>query len=231
MGKNGQKRSVGYRAAELVQSGQKLGLGTGSTVFYYLERLGERIRAEKLDVAGVPTSVQTMEQALQFDIPLATLDELQELDLYVDGADEIDHEFRMIKGGGGALLREKIIASCSRTRVIIVDESKVVERLGLGFALPVEVVPFGRRVCEVRLKRLGCEPVLRMVENAPFVTNNGNHILDCRFESGIGSPERMEAEMNDIPGVVCCGLFIGLADQLLIGSGDGAVLERRNASH
>ncbi len=226
MSKEGLKRNVGYRAAELVKSGQKLGLGTGSTVYFYLERLGERIRTEKLDVVGVPTSVQTMEQAMGFDIPLATLDEIQEFDLYVDGADEIDGQFRMIKGGGGALLREKIIASCSNQKVIIVDEGKVVSRLGSGFALPVEVVPFGRRVCENRLQKLGCTPLLRTADGSPFVTNNGNHILDCRFEAGIEAPERMEAAINDIPGVVCCGLFIGLADHVLVGKNDGSVEER-----
>ena len=226
MGDEGQKRNVGYRAAELVESGRKLGLGTGSTVFFYLQRLGERIRTEKLEVVGVPTSVQTMEQAMAFDIPLATLDEIQEFDLYVDGADEIDGRFRMIKGGGGALLREKIIASCSRQKVIIVDESKVVNRLGTGFALPVEVIPFGRKVCENRLQKLGCKPLLRTADGNPFITNNGNHILDCRFESGIEAPEQMEAAINDIPGVVCCGLFIGLADRVLVGKADGSVQER-----
>ena len=225
MGNEGQKRNVGYRAAELVEGGQRLGLGTGSTVLFYLERLGERIRSEKLEVVGVPTSVQTMEQAMAFDIPLATLDEIQEFDLYVDGADEIDGHFRMIKGGGGALLREKIIASCSNRKVIIVDESKVVERLGSGFALPVEVIPFGRKVCENRLQKLGCNPLLRTANGNPFVTNNGNHILDCRFEHGIEFPEQTEAAINAIPGVVCCGLFIGLADRVLVGKPDGSVEE------
>ena len=221
------KKAVGYRAAEFVESGQRLGLGTGSTVHFYLERLGERIRTEGLHVVGIPTSLQTETEAQAFGIPLTRLDETPELDLYVDGADEIDPEFRMIKGGGGALLREKIIASASRKKVIIVDESKLVDRLGTSFALPVEVVPFGLRFCESRIRALGCKPTLRVKEGAPFVTNNGNLILDCSFDGGIPDAELAEAALNAIPGVVCAGLFIGLADVLLVGSSEGVTEKRR----
>jgi len=215
------KKKAGYQAAEMVKSGQQLGLGTGSTVFYFLERLGARIREEGLSVRGIPTSVQTEEQAREIGIPLTSFDEIQELDFCVDGADEIDSSLNMIKGGGGALLREKMVASASGYKVIIVDESKLVERLGSGFALPVEVVPFGWKLCEKRLEELGCTPYLRMNGRNAFQTNNGNYIIDCRFEGGIENPVRLESELNQIPGVLCNGLFIDLADEALIGRGNG----------
>ncbi|MBI5141881.1 MAG: ribose-5-phosphate isomerase RpiA [Nitrospirae bacterium] len=215
------KKIVGYSAADMAKDGQKLGLGTGSTVFYFLERLAGRIKTEGLTVAGIPTSVQTEEHARRMGIPLLTFDDTQALDLYVDGADEIDAGFNMIKGGGGALLREKMVASASARRVIIVDQSKVVERLGTTFALPVEVIPFGWRFCNLRLEKLGCRPTLRMSGDATYSTNNSNYILDCRFPDGISDPAAMEAEINAIAGVICCGLFIGLADEVLVGGPDG----------
>ena len=218
---NEPKKVVGYKAAEKVTDGQKLGLGTGSTVEYYLERLGQRIREEGLNVEGIPTSIQTEKLAIELGIPLATFDELQELDLYVDGADQIDPCFRMIKGGGGALLREKMVASCSAYKIIIVDSSKVVDRLGTAFALPVEIVPFGWKLCERRLGNLDCIPWLRMNGSSPFITNNGNYIMDCRFLDGIKEPEELELSLSRIPGVLCSGLFIGLADEVLVGSENG----------
>lgn len=215
------KKKAGYQAAEMVQNGQSLGLGTGSTVFYFLERLGERIRNEGLSVRGIPTSIQTEEQAREVGIPLTTFDEIQELDFCVDGADEIDYELNMIKGGGGALLREKMVASASGYKLIIVDESKLVERLGSGFALPVEVVPFGWKLCEKRLEELGCTPYLRMDGENAFKTNNGNYILDCRFEGGIKEPDLLESELNQMAGLLCNGLFINLADEALVGRENG----------
>jgi ribose 5-phosphate isomerase A len=221
------KRKVGGTAAEMVEDGQRLGLGTGSTVFYFLQRLGERIREENLTVTGIPTSVQTAEQARELGIPLITFEDAGRLDFYVDGADEIDFDLNMIKGGGGALLREKVVASASDRKVIIVDGSKVVERLGTGFDLPVEVVPFGWQPCRERLLRLGCEPSLRRAGEELFVTNNGNYILDCAFAEGIADPAAMEASLNQIPGVVCNGLFIGLADEALVGRDAGVESLRR----
>ncbi len=219
---NEAKKAVGYKAAEKVTDGKKLGLGTGSTVEYYLERLGQRIKDEGLSVVGIPTSIKTEKKAIEFGIPLTTFDELQTLDLYVDGADQIDPCFRMIKGGGGALLREKMVASCSAYKVIIVDDSKVVDRLGTTFALPVEVVSFGWKLCEKRIEYLGCTPWLRVMNgSAPFMTNNGNYILDCRFPEGIKEPEELELHLTKIPGVVCTGLFIDLADEVLVGRENG----------
>jgi ribose 5-phosphate isomerase A len=205
-----------------------LGLGTGSTVFFTLERLAERIRDEGLEVRGVPTSVDTELKAREMGIPLATLDEVERIDLTVDGADEIDGDFQMIKGGGGALLREKVVASITDREIIVVGRNKVVERLGLGFLLPIEFVPFAGATVRRALVALGCEPTLRGGAT-PFVTDNGNHIYDCRFPDGISDPRALEAASLQIPGVVECGLFIDLAHVLVIGDEDGTVEVREKA--
>lgn len=217
------KRAAGRRAAEMVEDGTTIGLGTGSTVRFSLERLAERVREEGLRVRGVPTSIDTTQRAEALGIPLVGLEEVERLALTIDGADEIDAEFRMIKGGGGALLREKVVASITEREVIVVGPGKVVDRLGRSFLLPVEVVPFARPTVARALRRLGCEPVLRLAErDRPFVTDNQNAILDCRFEGGIGDPSGLEAELAAIPGVVECGLFVGLAHVLVIGHEDGS---------
>lgn len=216
------KQVAGRRAAELVQDGMTLGLGTGSTVFHTLVRLGERIRAEGLRLRGVPTSIDTERKAREFGIALATLDEVERIDLTIDGADEIDGRFDMIKGGGGALLREKVVAAISRREAIVVGPDKVVERLGTTFKLPVEVVPFARAVVTRRLAKLGCEPILRRTKDGgDYRTDNGNEILDCRFAAGIADARSLELEIDSIPGVVESGLFIGLAHVLVIGHPDG----------
>ncbi len=216
------KAVAGRRAAELVQDGMTLGLGTGSTVFHTLVRLGERIRAEGLRVRGVPTSIDTERKARELGIPLATLDEVDAIDLTIDGADEIDGRFDMVKGGGGALLREKVVASISRREAIVVGPDKVVERLGTTFKLPVEVVPFARALVARRIAKLGCEPILRRSKDGgDYRTDNGNEILDCRFPAGIADARALELELDAIPGVVESGLFIGLAHVLVIGHPDG----------
>ena len=229
------KRAAGRAAAERVESGMVVGLGTGSTVFYTLERLGERVRDEGLELSGVPTSTDTEAKAKEFGIPLLGFDELQPptegggggIDLTIDGADEIDGDFRMIKGGGGALLREKVVASLSRRVTIIVHEAKVVENLGADFPLPVEVVPFARTPVRRALTALGAEPLLRVDEHGqPYRTDNGNEILDCAFEGGIAEPAALEEALAGIPGVVESGLFLGLCDRLVIGREDGGVEER-----
>lgn len=218
------KRASGRHAADLVQSGMTLGLGTGSTVFFTLERLAERIRDEGLEIRGVPTSLDTERKARQMGIPLTSLEEVSRIDLTIDGADEIDGDFQMIKGGGGALLREKVVASITDKQVIVVGRDKVVERLGLGFLLPIEFVPFAAPTLAAALTRHGCEPRLRTRADAsPFVTDNGNHIFDCRFPEGIADPRALEAAAKLLPGVVECGLFIDLAHVMVIGDEDGSV--------
>jgi ribose 5-phosphate isomerase A len=201
-----------------------VGLGTGSTVFFALQRLGERIREDSLELRGVPTSSDTERKARDLGIPLIPLREVSRLDQTIDGADEIDGDFQMIKGGGGALLREKVVASITDREVIVVGRDKVVECLGLGFHLPVELVPFAAPTVAAALRAIGCEPNLRQTENgAPFVTDNTNHIFDCRFPEGIADPRALEAAITHIPGVVECGLFIDLAHVLVIGDRDGSV--------
>jgi ribose 5-phosphate isomerase A len=222
------KEIAGRRAARLVESGMTLGLGTGSTVHFFLVALAERIRTERLDVRGVPTSIETENKARELGIPLATLDEIERIDLTVDGADEIDARFDMIKGGGGALLREKVIAANSRRVAIVVGANKVVEKLGLTFPLPVEVVPFARRSVERALAALGCTPQRRMRDGRVYLTDNHNEIQDCRFARAIDDPARLERTIDAIPGVVESGLFVGLAHVRIVGHADGScdVVER-----
>lgn len=216
------KEVAGRRAAELVENGMTLGLGTGSTVFFSLVRIAERIRAEGLVVRGVPTSLETERRALELGIPLADLAEVREFDLTIDGADEIDLAFDMLKGGGGALLREKVVASITRREVIVVGPEKVVARLGTTFALPVEIAAFARPVVVRALERFGCMPAVRRTKDgAVFRSDNGNEILDCRFPDGIADARALEREIDAIPGVVESGLFVGLAHALVIGHADG----------
>jgi ribose 5-phosphate isomerase A len=223
------KAVAGRRAADFVQDGMRLGLGTGSTVHFALERIAERVREEHLVLRCVPTSADTEGKARALGIPLVDLAEADALDLTIDGADEIDGRFDMIKGGGGALLREKIVASISRDVVIVVGANKVVRRLGEGFPLPVEVVPFGSAPVGRALAELGCEPVLRAKDGRPFTTDNGNRILDCRFPGGIADAPALEKKIDAIPGVVESGLFIGLARALVIGREDGTCEVRRRS--
>jgi ribose 5-phosphate isomerase A len=204
-----------------------VGLGTGSTVLFTLMRLAERVRVERLSVRGVPTSLDTETKARALGIPLASLEEVEAIDLTIDGADEIDARFDMIKGGGGALLREKVVAALSRREVIVVDRSKVVDRLGVLFPLPVEVVPFARAAVARRIERMGATLTVRVRAGREVVrTDNGNEILDCRFPGGIADARRLERELDEIPGVVESGLFVGLAHQLVVGDENGRVETR-----
>lgn len=218
------KEAAGRRAAAFVEDGMTVGLGTGSTVRFTLEGLAERIREEGLSIRGVPTSLDTEAKARSLGIPLVPLAEALAIDLTIDGADEIDPRFDMIKGGGGALLREKVIASLTTREVIVVHRAKVVDRLGTTFLLPVELVPFARPAVWQRLERLGARPTLRVTgAGAPYRTDNGNEIADCRFEGGIADAPGLERALADIPGVVESGLFIGLAHVLVVGDADGSV--------
>ena len=180
-----------------------------------------RARGEWLGVVGVPTSVDTERRATALGIPLATLAERPRMELTIDGADEVDPALRLIKGLGGALLREKIIAAVSGELVIVADESKVVERLGTKAPLPVEVDRFGEPVQPAFLRSLGCEPVLRLKDGAPLVTDGGNHVFDCRFADGIADPEALERALALRPGIVESGLFLGMATAAVIAGADG----------
>ncbi len=218
------KEAAGRRAAELIQEGMTLGLGTGSTVSYVLQRLAERIRAGHLNgVRGVPTSQATRVQARELGIPLVGLEGVAALDLTIDGADEVDPGFVLVKGGGGALLREKVVASISRREVIVVSPDKLVERLADRFPLPIEVVPFARPVVARALAELGFQPTPRRGKvRGLFRTDNGNSILDARFPGGLDDPAEMERRIAMIPGVVASGLFVGMCQTLVIGRPDGS---------
>lgn len=225
------KRKAAERAAEWITDGITVGLGTGSTVRHLLDVIAERRAAgEWRGLVGVPTSLDTERRAGALGIPLATLAERPRIDLTIDGADEVDPELRLIKGLGGALLREKIVAAASARLVIVADDSKVVDRLGMKAPLPVEVDPFGEPVQPEFLRTLGCEPALRRTAGGDaFVTDGGNHILDCRFAGGIGDPEAIERALALRPGIVESGLFLGMATAAVIAGADGVRVMRRGA--
>ncbi len=218
-----EKRLAAERAVEFVEDGMVLGLGTGSTARHVLEVLAERRRAGALRrIVGVPTSRATRQAALELGIPLASLDDEPRLDLALDGADEVNPELNLIKGLGGALLWEKIVATASDRLVIVVDEGKLVERLGERAPLPVEVVPFGWTTHLAYLDLLGAQPTLRRArDGAPFTTDGGHYLLDCRFEDGIIEPDRIEREIRQRVGVVETGLFLGMADTVVVGGAGG----------
>ena len=219
-----QKRAAAERAVELVEDGMKLGLGTGSTARRVLEALAARRSAGSLQrIVGVPTSRATEDYARQLGIPLSTLDQETHLDMTLDGADEVDPNLDLIKGLGGALLWEKIVAAATDHLVIVVDESKLVDRLGIRSPLPVEVVPFGWKTLLDPLRAMGAEFDLREKEDgSPFVTDGGHYILDCGFPGGIEDPDRLEALLTGRPGVVDTGLFLGMARTVVV-AGDGGV--------
>lgn len=223
------KRAAAEEAALRVESGMRLGLGTGSTVAHFLDVLAERIRGGALTgLVGVPTSLRTAERARELGIPLAELHEAAPLDLTVDGADEVDPHLDLIKGLGGALLREKMVAQASRRLLVMVDDSKKVARLGTRAPLPVEVVPFGWRAQIPFLRSLGAEPTLRLAaDGTPFVSDNGNFMLDGRFADGIYDPDAIDEELRRRAGVVESGLFLGMATTVVVaGAGGIEVLER-----
>jgi len=214
---NQAKRNAAARAVEYVTSGMLVGLGTGSTAAFAIKLISDRIRLEDLSIQGVPTSRATAQLAVEHGIPV--LEDFSHVDLTIDGADEVDGAGRLIKGGGGALTREKIVAAASTREIIIVDETKCVQQLG-RFPLPVEITPFGRHYAFKRLKDLGCEVSMRQRNGYPIQTDNGNLIVDCAFNK-IVEPARLCDEINVIPGVVENGLFIGLTDLVFVGFKDG----------
>ncbi len=223
------KREAGEAAAEQVESGMRLGLGTGSTVRYTIEAIGRELAAGSLtDIVGVPTSEATAELAGRLKIPLATLAEQPRLDLCIDGADEVSPELDLIKGLGAALLREKIVAAASERLHIVVDEGKLVERLGSRAPLPVAVVPFGWQSQLPFLAGLGAEPELRRgVDGEIVVTDDGLYLLDCRFGDGIDDPERIEHSLAMQPGIVDCGLFLGRTERVFVAGERGLQVLRR----
>lgn len=227
----GEKRVAGRAAVDEVRSGMTLGLGTGTTVRFFLEALGEALAGGTVrDVRGVPTSLDTESRCRKLGIPVLTLEEGVALDLAVDGADEVSPRLDLIKGLGGALLREKIVVQAARRFVVIVDSGKEVNALGERAPLPVEVVPFAFRSHFAFFRSLGAEPEPRVGKDGALVrTDNGNHIVDLRFEPSISDPDRLERELAARAGVVGTGLFLGLADRVLIGTGT-RVVDRKRAS-
>ena len=225
MANDGEKEAAARASVEMVRDGDIVGLGTGSTAAYAVHFLGERVRAG-LKIRGIPTSIKTRELAASLGIPLTTLDEFQEIDVTIDGADEVDPDLRLIKGGGGALLREKIVASASRKLVIIADSTKQVATLG-KFPVPVEVIKFAETLVTKKIAALGAAVTVRGAPSGkPFLTDEGNHILDCEFGRISDAPGLARA-LESMPGVVEHGLFIGMAAVALIGKRDQVIEMRR----
>ena len=223
------KQEVGKAAAALVKSGTIVGLGTGSTTAYATEYLGSRLKSGEIkDIQGVPTSFQAEVLAKQYGIPLTTLDAIDHIDIAIDGADEVDPQKNLIKGGGAAHTREKIVDSLAEQFVVVVDSNKLVDRLGSTFLLPVEVIPMAMTPVMRAIEKLGGKPELRMgVKKAgPVITDQGNMVIDVKFDS-IDNPAELEKTLNNIPGVLENGLFVGVADLILVGEvKDGQPLVR-----
>ena len=213
------KKRVGYEATKLVKDGDVVGLGTGSTTHYFIEKLGKMIKNEEIDIMGVPTSYQSFFLARDSNIPITTLDE-HDIDIAVDGADEVDPELNLIKGGGAAHTLEKIVDESADRFVVIVDGSKIVSKLG-SFPVPIEVIPNATRTVMNHLIQMGGNPSLRMAEkkDGPVVTDNGNFIYDTKFT--IKNPKKLEIQLNTIPGVVENGIFSQIVDEVIIGRDNG----------
>lgn len=216
------KKIVAEKAVdEYVKDGMNVGLGTGSTAYYAILRIAEKVK-EGYDLTCVATSVQSEELAKENGIKVVSLSDVDHLDVTIDGADEVDDDMQLIKGLGGALLREKIVAASSVREVIIVDSSKKVDILGVKTHLPVEVLRFGHEKTKIMLEKQGCKATLRMDGDTPFITDGGNYIYDCKFDA-ISSPFFLESRIDVIPGVVENGLFLNVATTVLIALGDGHV--------
>jgi ribose 5-phosphate isomerase A len=219
------KRMAAEKAVEMVRDGMKVGLGTGSTAYFAIEGIGRLVK-EGYRLLAVPTSLASERQARELGIPLATLEETGTLDITIDGADEVNGDLDLIKGLGGALLREKIVAYSTRMQVIVVDDSKLVRELGTKVPLPVEVVRFSHGRTSMYMEDLGCRTELRGGEH-PFVTDNGNFIYHLHFERGIRDPHELQSRLKDIPGVVETGLFLKMAEKVVVASRDGVrVMEK-----
>lgn len=215
------KQAAGEAAADSVRDGQIVGLGTGSTVEWTIRALGRRVAEEGLEILGIPTSERSARLAEELKIPLTALDEHPKVDVTIDGADEVDRDFDLVKGGGGALTREKIVAAATGYEIIVVDPSKMVDVLAKSFPLPVEVVPMAVPTVRAELETLGCEVDRRMVGGKPFKTDNGMAILDARFPLGVQDKKATEADIDLLPGVLENGLFLGLCHEVIVGAPDG----------
>ncbi|NJN04186.1 MAG: ribose-5-phosphate isomerase RpiA [Leptolyngbyaceae cyanobacterium RM1_1_2] len=214
------KQEVGRAAANQVQSGSIVGLGTGSTTAFAIQFIGERLQSGELkDIRGIPTSFQAIVLARKYGIPLVGLDEVDHVDVAIDGADEVDPQKNLIKGGGAAHTQEKIVDSLAAKFIVVVDSGKLSDKLGTTFLLPVEVIPMGVAPVMRAIAKMGGQPDLRMgVKKAgPVVSDNGNLIVDVKFDGGIDHPAELEKTLNNIPGVVENGIFAGVADEVLIG--------------
>jgi ribose 5-phosphate isomerase A len=213
------KKKAAYEAVKTVKDGMIVGLGTGSTAKYAILKLGEMVK-EGLDIIGIATSLESERIARQAGIKIADINDYDSIDITIDGADQVDDNLNLIKGGGGALLREKIVASCSKREIIVVDESKIAR--SFSYPLPVEVVKFGWKRTAEKLAKLNFKPHIRH----GFVTDNGNYILDCEYDK-LENVKEIEAEINNLPGVVENGLFIGLASEIIIGKREGIEIMRK----
>lgn len=223
------KKAIGKQAAEEIKDGMLVGLGTGSTAFYFIEKLIERYK-NGLKIEAVSSSARSLNQAKKGGIPIADVNQVTFTDITVDGADEIDSEKRMIKGGGGALLREKILANISRKMLVIVDESKVVNKLG-KHDLPVEILPFAHNAIIEKIKKLGFIGQIRSIQGGPYLTDNGNLIYDIHFEELRNHPEEDHNRLIQIPGVLETGFFFNVANRVLIGHLNGQITTLEDDSH
>jgi len=214
------KRLAAEKAVEFIKDGMVVGLGTGSTAYWAIQKIGQKVK-EGLSIKAIATSNASDELARELGITMLPFAEIEQIDMTIDGADEVNNEWHLIKGGGGALLREKIVAASSKQLIIVVDESKHVSQLG-RFPLPVEIVPFGYEMTLTKLQKLGANATVRTKENQIFVTDNGNYIVDCHFGI-ITQPQELEHTLNLIPGVVDNGLFIGMATAIIVGYSNGTV--------
>ncbi|GGA90953.1 ribose-5-phosphate isomerase RpiA [Ornithinibacillus halotolerans] len=219
------KKLAGEKAVEYIEDGMTIGLGSGSTVYWMMKKVSELVK-DGLTIQGVPTSKRTEGWAKEFGIPLVDFSNVEKIDVAIDGADEIDSELQLAKGGGGSLVREKIVDILAEKFIVIADKTKLVKTLG-KFPLPVEVVPFGYEVTAKRIANLGATPVLRMKDGKVFVSDNGNYILDCQFQA-IEQPELLHEEIKGLVGVVETGLFVNMADIVIIGNEQGTEIITKN---
>ena len=232
------KQIAGQKAAEWIKDGMKVGLGTGSTVYYTILELGERLKKEGLQIEAIPTSKETEKLAQSLGIPLTTFADVTRLDVVIDGADAVTPTYDLIKGGGGALLREKLVAKSSDTFIVVVDDSKQVNDFE-GLPIPIEIVPFAFQTTLQRISTFSSELALRMKKpnavgavnavNEPFVTDNGNYVVDAKFAhmDSIGSPAKLHEKLKSLTGVVETGLFTGMADIVVVGCDEGAKVFRK----